>query len=243
MLEKIIKRLIKRLYPELTGGLHLPLWGQVINEPVSIEAAAESTDKEPGYCVDVQLLDAAGKPDEKMPLMEKVPLPLHGAGGERGFLAFPQPGALVELGFVMGLPHRPFIRSVFARGAKLPVLGAQDALIAKDAANFYRIDSNNNISEQCEAMAERFADLKQRVVVKDGGTVWLGNESSNVLRILDDLVKVVSAIADTASSHTHEYTDNGSPLNTKVPNQAGDFSGQKGDADSLDSELAPIVDG
>ncbi|WP_444936108.1 hypothetical protein ACJJIW_19350 [Microbulbifer sp. JMSA004] len=54
---------------------------------------------------------------------------------------------LVELAFVMGLPHRPFIRSVFARGELLPQLGATDMLLAQDAANYYRIDGTGNISE------------------------------------------------------------------------------------------------
>jgi hypothetical protein len=241
MLEKIVKRIVRRLFPELTGGLHLSLWGQVINAPVPITEAMESTDEQPGYCVDVQLLGANGKPDTAMPLMEKVPLPVTGIGAERGLFAFPQPGALVELGFVMGLPHRPFIRSVFARGELLPKLGAADVLLAQDAANYYRIDDKGNINEQCQAVAERFAKLKQRLVVKDGGTVWLGNESSNVLRILDELIKVTSAIANTAATHIHEYTDNGTKLKTKAPDQAGEFSGQKSDADKLDSELAPIV--
>ncbi|WP_445363485.1 hypothetical protein ACJJIQ_01525 [Microbulbifer sp. ANSA003] len=69
----------------------------------------------------------------------------------------------------------------------------------------------------------------------------ISDESSNVLRILDELIKVTSEIANTAAGHTHEYTDNGTSLKTKVPDQAGEFSGQKGDADKLDAELAPIV--
>jgi len=74
-------------------------------------------------------------------------------------------------------------------------------------------------------VAERWAKLKQSLLLKDGGTVWLGNESSNVLRILDELIKVTRVIASTAASHTHEYTDNGTKLKIKVPDQASDFNG------------------
>lgn len=240
MLEATIKRIVKRLYPELTGGLHLPQWGEVINEPVPINAAAISSEDDPRYCVDVQLLNADGKHDAAMPIMQKVPLPATGSGDQRGVFIFPRPGAIVELGFIMGMPHRPFIRSIFVRNQIMPTLGTTDALMIKDEFNYYRIDGDNNdILEKCQRIAERFADVKQRVIVKDGGKVWLGNETSNVLRILDDLINLVSDIANTAASHTHTGDSGG---NTSPPNQAATFSNQADSADTLDTELAPIVD-
>ena len=48
MIDSLIKRLIKRLYPELTGGLHLPLWVVVVNEPTAItkvNTSETTTDK------------------------------------------------------------------------------------------------------------------------------------------------------------------------------------------------------
>jgi hypothetical protein len=91
-------------------------------------------------------------------------------------------------------------------------------------------------------IADSFAVLKQIIKVKDGGKVWLGSEGENVLKILSDLIQVVADIANTASSHTHQYTDNGTPLNTQQPNQAGTFSGQKGSADAIKGRLDPIVE-
>ena len=84
--------------------------------------------------------------------------------------------------------------------------------------------------------------LKQLIRVKNGGKVWLGSETENVLKILSDLIQVVANIANTASSHTHPYTDNGNPMNTQAPNQSGAFSGQKGSADAIKSRLDPIVE-
>ena len=93
-------------------------------------------------------------------------------------------------------------------------------------------DQNNKIGR----------DLKQRIKVKDGGKVWLGSESVNVLQILSDLIQVVADIANTASSHTHPYTDNGSPMNTQMPNQSSIFSGQQVGAQELKEQLDPIVE-
>ncbi len=91
-------------------------------------------------------------------------------------------------------------------------------------------------------IADSFAQVKQLIKVKNGGKVWLGSEGENVLKILSELIQVVSDIANTAKDHTHEYTDNGSPLKTKKPDQSGDFGGEKGSADSLKQRLDPIVE-
>lgn len=85
------------------------------------------------------------------------------------------------------------------------------------------------------------AVAKQLLRVKNGGKIWLGSEGENVLKILSDLIQVVANIANTAKDHTHEYTDNGTPLKTKKPDQSGDFGGQKGSADGLKERLDPIV--
>lgn len=88
---------------------------------------------------------------------------------------------------------------------------------------------------------DSLAVAKQLIRVKEGGKVWLGNEAENVLTILSELIQVVVDIASTASSHAHEYTDNGTPLKTKSPDQSGDFDGEKSLADGLKERLDPIV--
>ena len=89
---------------------------------------------------------------------------------------------------------------------------------------------------------DSLAVLKQLIKVKNGGTVWLGSEAENVLQILSELIQVVANIANIAKDHTHEYTDNGTPLNTKKPNQSGDYAGEKSAADALKARLDPIVE-
>lgn len=63
---------------------------------------------------------------------------------------------------------------------------------------------------------------------------WLGTDSTNIMRLLLELMGVVKALANTASSHTH----NGG----RSPDQAGDFSGQSSSAGQLASTLSPIIE-
>ena len=48
----------------------------------------------PRYAVDIQILTADGEPDPAFPTYTAVPLPVPtGAGQEKGFFSFPEPGA------------------------------------------------------------------------------------------------------------------------------------------------------
>ncbi|UUA73112.1 hypothetical protein [Cellvibrio sp. QJXJ] len=128
-------------------------------------------------------------------------------------------------------------------------------LLSAGTANLSALD-NLNITTGSDVNQKVGRDVKQRVGnnidsmavakqllrVKNGGKVWLGSESENVLQILSELIQVVANIANTAKDHTHEYTDNGAPLKTKKPDQSGDFGGQKGSADGLKERLDPIVE-
>ena len=140
-------------------------------------------------------------------------------------------------------------------GAKvIEALGALK-LLSAGTVNVTAVD-NLNITTASDQNTKVGRDLKQRIgnivdslavakqliKVKDGGKVWLGSESVNVLQILSDLIQVVADIANTASSHTHPYTDNGSPMNTQAPNQSGAFSGQKSSANGLNGQLDPIIE-
>lgn len=230
MIEQTIKRIVRRLFPELTARTHLPQWARVVKvHPVA--GGEISTQKEPLYCVDIQVLDALGRDDSAVPVFAKVPLPATGAGLNRGVFAYPKLGALVEIGFILGNPDKPFIRTILVQGCTLPALGADDVLASKDENNFYRIDGDNNITEQCQAVADRLATLKQRLVVADGGTVWVGNQSDNVLELLSGLMGEVITIANAAAAHNHGGSG---------PNNAGTFSGASGAVGGLKGTLDGI---
>ncbi|WP_444887524.1 hypothetical protein [Microbulbifer sp. JMSA008] len=45
------------------------------------------------------------------------------------------------------------------------------------------------------------AKVRQAIKVKDGGEVWLSSEFLNVLKVLEDLIGVVSALAGILTTH------------------------------------------
>jgi hypothetical protein len=120
-------------------------------------------------------------------------------------------------------------------------IGAVGEIKMVSATNL-KIKTVGDVIQRIGNIADSFAVTKQLIKVKDGGTVWLGSEGENVLQILSELIQVVEDIANTAKDHTHEYTDNGTPLNTKKPNQSGDFGSEKSAANGLKTRLDPIVE-
>jgi len=89
--------------------------------------------------------------------------------------------------------------------------------------------AGRNIKERVAQMRESIAGTKQRTVVKNGGQIWLGDEDSNALDILSDLIQVVADIAATAASHQHP--------NVGPPVQVAIFSAQKISAKQLNTIL------
>ncbi len=117
-----IQRQVEGAFPELASGLHLPKFARV-------EAASEDVSNgniadlyRPRYAVDLQLLDADGKPAKDTPIYPAVPLPLPMAGSESGMFQFPPVGTLVEVGFNEGRPDKPFVRQTMAQGNSLPAV-------------------------------------------------------------------------------------------------------------------------
>ncbi len=227
MIEQAIKRIVKRLSPTFTSGVH-PSQLARIEKVHAIEEAGESTESNPLYCVDLQVLTESGAEDTEVPVLEMVPLPVNMAGSHRGVYGLPDVGALVELGFILGMPSRPVIRYILAQSQVVPYLAADDVLISKDEENSYRIDSHNNIKEECQAVAQRIAKEKQRLVVRDGGTVWIGNETENVLQLLSDLMGIVISLSGALESHKHSGVMAGNaitnpPVN-RLPYSSGEIS-------------------
>lgn len=113
-------RQIESAYPELASGQHLPKFARVEAPAESVTSGNIADPFRPRYAVDLQLLDADGKPAAGTPVYPAVPLPVPMAGNESGMFHFPPPGTLVEVAFTDGRPDKPFIRQTLAQGNSLP---------------------------------------------------------------------------------------------------------------------------
>jgi len=143
-MEELIKRLILKLFPELTARYHLPMFACVVAVRETPHAGAVCDEFRPYYAVDIQILDEHGEPDLKWPVLQDVPLTLPTIGQEMGFLAYPEVGARVEVAFAYGSPNAPFIRSVLPHGMSLPGMELGEQRWQHNPASFQRVDKAGN---------------------------------------------------------------------------------------------------
>lgn len=177
-MEAVIKKIIKRLYPELESGLHTPKHAVVLRIPNPPEDQTVSTNIEPRYAVDVQMLDIKGNLDNKYPIYESVPIALNAAGDTRGFFGLPQPGTVVVIEFAYASPEHPYISNVLPIKKRLPDLEADELLIQRKSSHYLKASQNNNW--------EMVAPSK----------IWIGNQNINLLN-------EVRRLADILKGHTH----------------------------------------
>ncbi|MCO1334160.1 hypothetical protein MO867_07360 [Microbulbifer sp. OS29] len=112
-------------------------------------------------------------------------------------------------------------------------LSALDNLNITTASDI-NISAGRDLKEQIGNIRESIAKAEQTIKVKNGGKVWLGSEALNVLKVLEDLIGVVSALAGTLATHSH-------PSSGQKPTQDAAITAHQTSADNLKSQLTPIV--
>lgn len=151
-MQEAIRAAVLRLFPELSGGLHLDRYGRVVAIADQPGEGVTCERFRPRYAVDVQILTPEMEPDPAFPVFPAVPLPVPGgAGQESGTYAFPEPGALVVVGFAYGRPDHPIIRQVYPMGASLPSVAPREWLAQQSPAVFQRADADGNWTRQTDA--------------------------------------------------------------------------------------------
>lgn len=143
-MDDAIKRSVERLFPELTGGYHLPRFGRVVSVPDAPSSAGLCDDFRPRYAVDIEVLTADGEPDPDLPVLAGVPLPLANGGDEMGMFGFPEEGTRVVVCFAYGLPSSPYIQSILPHGLSLPKVPQGDQVWQHSDAVQQRVDADGN---------------------------------------------------------------------------------------------------
>ena len=143
-MDDAIKRSVERLFPELTGGYHLPRFARVVGVADAPADASMCDDFRPRYAVDIEVLGQDGEPDPAVPTLHGVPLPLPSGGEEMGMFAFPQEGTQVVVCFAYGLPSKPYIQSILPHGLSLPKVPKGDQVWQHSDAVQQRVDADGN---------------------------------------------------------------------------------------------------
>lgn len=140
-----IRKAIVSLFPELSGGLHLPLYGRVAGISESMNDEAISNNFRGRYAVNIEILDANDKPDKSYTLFKNIVLPLPFAGFEAGGFKYPENGTRVVLGFAGGLPHMPFIQQLFPNEQSLPKVDVNELVLQARPGVLNKADRKGNL--------------------------------------------------------------------------------------------------
>lgn len=145
------QRQIESDYPELASGIHLPKFarGMAVSEPASSDKFAGPF--LPRYAVNVQLLNADGRPDSGTSVYSAVLLPEPMAGNDSGMFPFPLEGTLVEVAFTGGRPDKSFVRQTVPEGTSLPDVKPDEQLQQQRAEVSQRVTRH-----WCTSQCERF---------------------------------------------------------------------------------------
>lgn len=138
------------MFPELSGGYHLPRFAQVVSVADAPAAAGICDEFRPRFAVDLQVLDENNEPDAAMPLLAGVPVPVPTGGDEMGFYSFPEEGTKVVVSFAQGLPHKPFIQCILPHGLSLPSLPKGDQVWQHSEASLQRVEANGDWTRQTD---------------------------------------------------------------------------------------------
>jgi len=143
-MDDAIKRSVERLFPELTGGYHLPRFARVVGVADAPADASMCDDFRPRYAVDIEVLGQDGEADPAVPRLTGVPLPLPSGGEEMGMFAFPQEGTQVVVCFAYGSPSKPYIQTILPHGLSLPKVPKGDQVWQHSDAVQQRVDADGN---------------------------------------------------------------------------------------------------
>lgn len=146
-----VKRIVLRLFPELSGAYHLPRLAEVLAVADAPGAGDLADDFRPRFAVDLQVLNVQGAPDATVPVLHAVPLPVAVCGGaEMGQFAFPQRGTLVMLQFAYGSPNKPCITAIYPTGGAMPACADGEMVLQQRAGVQQRIDVAGNITRETD---------------------------------------------------------------------------------------------
>lgn len=149
-MDDAIRRCVERMFPELSGGYHLPRFARVVGVADAPEGASICDEFRPRFAVDLQVLDENNEPDTSMPLLAGVPVPVPTGGDEMGFFSFPEEGTSVVVSFAQGLPHKPFIQCILPHGLSLPKLPKGDQVWQHSEASQQRVEADGSWTRQTD---------------------------------------------------------------------------------------------
>jgi hypothetical protein len=220
-MKNTLAKFIKTAYPELSEGLHLPIFAVVTEIPDPPTGGETCTYERPRYAVHCRLL-TADMAFADIPELLDVPVALPAAGGARGAAGLPQPGTVVEIAFAYGRLTKPFVRSALPYHQELPPIDATAMRWQLSGGSYQQVDADGNWTR---VAPDTITDIAAKL--------WIGSASENLLAILGEFMASAISALETLAAHTHP--------SVSTISQAADVAADAADITAQATRLANIT--
>jgi len=143
-MDETIKKLVRQLFPELTGAYHLSRFGRVVGISDSTEQPELVDQFRPRLAVDVELLTPQLTKDDQFSVFKSLPVPVAIGGDERGLFGLLEEGTIVEVAFAYGSPKHPFIRSITGLNNGMPAIKPGEMIWQTHEGVSQKVDDQGN---------------------------------------------------------------------------------------------------
>lgn len=156
-----ISRIIKKHYPEIANGWHVPIWAVITTINENIHEGDLGDRYRPRYAASVRLLNKSGDIVTTSPEMQNIAI-AGSFNSSGGVLILPEPGNTVELSFAFGDPDKPYVSNVLPWSVTLPDHKPGElTLQSRKGARMHIDNAGNVVHETDRKLSQLAAELEQ----------------------------------------------------------------------------------
>lgn len=160
-----ISRIIKKHYPEIANGWHVPIWAVITTINENTHEGDLGNRYRPRYAASVRLLDKNGDIVVTAPPMQNIAI-AGNFNSSGGILMLPEPGNTVELSFAFGHPDKPYISNVLPWSVTLPDHKSGEVTVQARKGVRMHIDSAGNIQHETDRKLTQLAAELEQIIGK-----------------------------------------------------------------------------
>lgn len=169
-MDEQIARIIKKHYPEIAQGWHVPIWGVVTTINENTNEGDLSDRFRPRYAASVKLLDKSGQ-EAITPEINNVAI-AGSFSASGGIMQYPEPGATIELSFAFGDMDKPYISNILpyghtmasAKPGELVLQGRKGAKAGIDASGNIDLTTDRQLTEICSKLKQVAGHIETQAI-------------------------------------------------------------------------------
>jgi hypothetical protein len=208
-MREAVKRIILRMFPELSGGYHLDRYARILKISDPPAEGVICNRFRPYWAADIEIMTPEGTPAPGFPKYEAVPLPVLAAGPDEGFFLWPRPGTIVTVRWIEGRPDHPVIQHVYPMGLSLPAVPDDMGRWQQRPGVHQTVDPDSNWERKTDKDIHDAAGNEKSTTAKvyriTAPTIVMGapNGGPSVLPLITSALANIKDALDILATHTH----------------------------------------